>query len=65
MQHGLKQAALSVSAVRVGLQLVAQCHQFIDLGDDAVLLGEGWKREGKCSAIVILMFDWPLDRCIL
>ena len=27
------------------LQLIAERHQFIDLGDDAVLFGEGW--EGK------------------
>ena len=30
-----------------GFQTVAQGHQFFDLGDDAVLLGEGWK--GKRS----------------
>ena len=29
------------------LQLVAERHQFIDLGDDAVLFGEGWERYGK------------------
>ena len=28
-----------------GLQPVAYRHQFIDLGDDAVLLGEGWERD--------------------
>ena len=27
------------------LQPVAERHQFIDLGDDAVLLGEGWEGE--------------------
>ena len=31
--------------------LVAQRHQFIDLGDDAVLFGEGWKRERYCLKI--------------
>ena len=29
------------------LQPVAQRHQFIDLGDDAVLFGEGWERQGE------------------
>ena len=28
------------------LQPVAQRHQFIDLGGNAVLLGEGWEGEG-------------------
>ena len=27
------------------LQPVAEHHQFIDFGDDAVLFGEGWKRQ--------------------
>ena len=29
------------------LQPVAQRHQFIDLGDDAALLGEGWEGKGR------------------
>ena len=33
------------------LQLVAQRHQFVHLGDDAVLLGEGW--DGKRQQIGI------------
>ena len=31
------------------LQPIAQRHQFIDLGDDAVLLGEGWEGNRNCS----------------
>ena len=34
---------LSVNLCR--LQPVAERHQFIDLGDDAVLFGEGWQRK--------------------
>ena len=29
----------------VGLEAVAEGHQFVDFGDDAVLFGEGWERE--------------------
>ena len=29
------------------LQPIAQRHQFIDLGDDAVLFGEGWEGKGR------------------
>ena len=31
------------------LQPVAQRHQLIDLGDDAVLLGEGWEGKGQVA----------------
>ena len=31
------------------LQPVAQGHQFIDLGDDAVLFGERWEGKGECA----------------
>jgi hypothetical protein len=45
MQHRLKQAArLGLGRGKAGFQLVAQGHQFIDLGDDAVLLGKRWER---------------------
>ena len=33
------------------LQLVAQCHQFINFGDDAVLFGKGWQRKRRISKI--------------
>ena len=35
--------ALLIGLVELLLQLVAEGHQFIDLGDDAVLFGEGWE----------------------
>ena len=36
------------------LQAVAECHEFIDLGDDTVLFGEGW--EGKQALPRRLLF---------
>ena len=36
------------------LQPVAQGHQFIDLGDDAVLLGEGWEGKRNSATLPIL-----------
>jgi len=38
-------AAGFAASGEAGLQPVAYRHQFIDLGDDAVLLGEGWERD--------------------
>ena len=32
-------------------ELVAQHHQLIDLGDDAVLFGKGWKRYWEVSCV--------------
>ena len=50
MQHGFEQvAAVGFGGGKLGFQLVAQRHQFIDLGDDAVLFGE-W-REGNQDCI--------------
>ena len=41
MQQGVKQVASGVVARgETRFQLVAESHQFIDLGDDAVLLGQ-------------------------
>ena len=34
------------------LQPVAQRHQLIDLGDDAVLFGEGWERKSEIAKSV-------------
>ncbi len=43
MQHGFEQtAAFILRGCELGVQLVTQRHQFIDLGDDAVLFSEGW-----------------------
>ena len=39
--------ALRLTLVAGRLQLVAQGHQFIDLGDDAVLFGEGGEGDNK------------------
>jgi len=48
-QHGFEQAAaVGLGAGEVGFQLVAEGHEFIDFGDDAVLFGKRRqrKREG-------------------
>ena len=46
MQHRLQQAGgLGLRGGETGLQLIAQGHQLIDLGDDPVLFGEGRNRE--------------------
>ena len=39
-------------SARAGLQFVAQGHQLIDLGDDAVLLGERWEGKGRVREIL-------------
>jgi hypothetical protein len=42
MQHGFEQAtAVGLGGGELDLQLVADGHQLVDLGDDAVLFGEG------------------------
>ena len=41
MQHGLQQAAaVGLSGSELDFELVAQGHQFVHPGDDAVLFGE-------------------------
>ena len=48
MENGFKQAAgFGLPRGELRLQLIAQGHQLIDLGDDAVLLGERrhWKQK--------------------
>ena len=48
MQQGFEEALAGCIGIgEAGLQSVAQRHQFIDRGDDAVLLGEGWEGEGN------------------
>ena len=43
MKHGFEQsAAVGLRAGKLRFKLVAEGHQFVDLGDDAVLLGERW-----------------------
>ena len=47
-QHGCEQAAaVGLGGDELGLQLVAQGHQLINLGDDAVLFGERGKGDWK------------------
>ena len=56
VQHGFQQAAaVGFGGGELGFQLVAQRHQFVYFGDDAVLLGEGW--EGNRKSIN----DWARD----
>ncbi len=48
VQEGVEEAVAGFVAVgKAGFQAVAQGHQFIDLGDDAVLFGEGWEGKSK------------------
>ena len=47
MQHGFEQAAAIGFGGKLGFQLVAQRHQFINFGDDAMLFGEGGR--GKAN----------------
>jgi len=58
MQHRLQQAAgFGLRRTQAGFQLVAKSHQLIDLGDDALLLGEwgkGKTERGKASASEML-----------
>ena len=35
-------ARVSSRSLHRRFKLVAECHEFIDLGDDAALFGEGW-----------------------
>lgn len=45
MQHGFEQAAaFGLGGGELRFQTVAQSHQFIHFGDDAMLFGEGWER---------------------
>ena len=61
MQHRLKQPPPRfVSRGEARFQPVAQGHQFIDFGDDAVLLGEGW--EGNRNAIHFCLIHFGLRR---
>jgi len=46
-QHRLQQPpALLIGLAELLLQLVAEGHQFVHIGDDAVLFGEGWEGKG-------------------
>ena len=52
MQHRLQQAGgLDLRGGEARFQLVAQGHQLIDLGDDAVLFGEGRKWNSDVSKL--------------
>jgi hypothetical protein len=42
-------AALGFGCGQLHLQLVADGHQLVDFGDDAVLLGEGWKKNDHAT----------------
>jgi hypothetical protein len=47
-EEGLKQpTACVVTGGKARLQPGAQCHQFIDLSDNAVLFGDGWDGHGQ------------------
>jgi hypothetical protein len=51
-EQGVEQAAAGAGRRgEVRLQPVTQRHQRIDLGDDAVLFGEGWERKGDCMQV--------------
>ena len=41
------------TALLLLLKLIAQRHQLIDFGDDAVLFGEGWEWEGRAGFLRI------------
>ena len=48
MEDGFEEAAaFGLGGGELRFQPVAQGHQFIHLGDDAVLFGEGWKWNGE------------------
>ena len=48
MQQRIEQpTARILTGGQARFQTVAKGHQFIDLGDDAVLFGEGWKGDGN------------------
>ena len=50
MEGGFEEAAgLGLGGGELGFQAVAEGHQFIDFGDDAVLFGEWWDRNGHLS----------------
>ena len=36
-----------LSGDKIFFELIAKCHQCINFGDDASLLGERWKRKGR------------------
>ena len=55
MKDGVEQAAAGgVSVVEARLHPVAQGHQLIDLGDNAVLLGEGSLAMASMAALIAL-----------
>ena len=48
MEHGFKKStAFGVGGGELRVELVAEGHQLIDLGDDALLFGEGWESKNK------------------
>ena len=59
IEQSVKQAAAGVvTNGEASLQPVAQGHELIDLGNDAVLLGERWKRKQiSCEAFACEMFN--------
>ena len=55
VEQGVEQAAArGVRGGKAGLQPVAQRHQFIDLRDDAMLLGERREEDWNCSKFTLL-----------
>lgn len=53
MQQGVDQLSTSfITGDKARFQAVAECHQFINLGDDTVLLGERWEGDFVLAQIV-------------
>ena len=50
MEDGFEEAAgFGLGGGELGFEAVAEGHQLVDLGDDAVLLGEGWEGDAASS----------------
>ena len=64
-QHGLEQAvAIGLGLGELGLQLVADRHQLVDLGDDALLFGKGRDWKGSTLQVGCAGLDRnPGQRC--
>ena len=52
MEDGFEEtAAFDLDIGQLGLQPVAERHQLFDLGDDAMLFGEGWDGDQRTAHV--------------
>ena len=55
MEDGFEEtAAFGLGGGELCFQLVAQHHQLIDFGDDALLFSEGWEGDSQETNVVVI-----------